>query len=266
LNNDQQFENCLKKAVQMEVESCPRPDAEKTWQRIENSIDLVESLRKGSGKRSRKSTIYKAAAAAAAVLLIASIISYSRAGEALPFGSVFQRLHKVITGDQVLVQFSYGEDPAFPEGIEPPPVLTREDIERMETVETTLTETTLEELLDIYPGVLYYPGDIPLSAFKKVEYMELGGHWTIIMDFSREKQNITFWQEGPIKSGASGRGYGPDTEISFHRLDGVEYMAAELRYGIVKVTWMKDDMLFELTGNMTVEEALLLARSVEPYS
>ncbi|HHT46857.1 MAG TPA: hypothetical protein GX004_06145 [Firmicutes bacterium] len=65
--------------------------------------------------------------------------------------------------------------------------------------------------------------------------------------------------------GATDVGYGSDAEVYFRRLEGVEYMVAELRYGIVNVRWTKENKLFELTCNLPVEEALSTAQSVDPY-
>ena len=42
-------------------------------------------------------------------------------------------------------------------------------------------------------------------------------------------------------------------------------MAAALRYGIVNIRRTKKNKLFELTGNLTVEDALAVAQSVVPY-
>ena len=48
-------------------------------------------------------------------------------------------------------------------------------------------------------------------------------------------------------------------------LNGVEYMVAEYRYGIVGVKWNKERKFFESTSNLSVEESLGFARSVVPY-
>jgi hypothetical protein len=68
-----------------------------------------------------------------------------------------------------------------------------------------------------------------------------------------------------VGKGATDVGYGSDAEVYFRRLEGVEYMVAELRYGIVNVRWTKENKLFELTCNLPVEEALSTAQSVDPY-
>lgn len=56
-----------------------------------------------------------------------------------------------------------------------------------------------------------------------------------------------------------------DAEASFHRLEGIEYMVAELRYGIVNIRWTKESKPFGLTCNLTVEEALSVAQAVVSY-
>lgn len=69
-----------------------------------------------------------------------------------------------------------------------------------------------------------------------------------------------------LGEGSVGMGFGADTEVNFHRLDGVEYMILEHRYGVVSVNWNKEHKLFELTSNLPVEDALAIARSVEPHT
>jgi len=183
----------------------------------------------------------------------------------LPFGWVFEGLRKITSGNQILVQYKFGEDtvPKNKPMTPPPPELEAEEIG---SYQTNLTDTTLEELLGIYPRVIYYPRTVPDNALKKVQYLQIGDSWTIIMDFLLDRRNVLFRQDDILGQGAAGRGYGADTEISFHRIDNVEYMVAELRYGIVNVNWVKNNKLFELTCNLTVDEALLLAQCIEPYN
>jgi len=68
-----------------------------------------------------------------------------------------------------------------------------------------------------------------------------------------------------LGEGSTGIGYGSDTIVSFHRLDDVEYLVAEHRYGIVTVKWTKDNKIFDMTSNLTVDESLSVAQSVGPY-
>ncbi len=200
---------------------------------------------------------------AVVVVLCASLVGGTRVGEALPFGWVFHGLRQYVTGDQTLVQFSFGGDAtsAGPKTPAPPEF----DVTEIEAPKTNLTETTLAELPEIYPGVLYYPNKISTGALKKSQYLQTGDMWIIMLDFSVDRYDILLRQQDILGEGAAGMGFGADTEISFHRLDGVEYMVTEHRYGIVGVNWNKDHKLFDLTSNLPVEEALAVAQSVQPY-
>ena len=65
--------------------------------------------------------------------------------------------------------------------------------------------------------------------------------------------------------GVSGKSFDKDdTNISFYRSSGIEYMIAEMRYGIVQITWIMEDKQFDLSANLPVETALEIAQSVKP--
>ena len=80
-----------------------------------------------------------------------------------------------------------------------------------------------------------------------------------------DRHNILLQQRDILGQGTMSVAYGDDAEVSLHRMEGVEYMAAELRYGIVNVRWTKENKLFDLTCNLTVAEALSVAQSVVSY-
>jgi len=267
MNNEKHFDECIKEALEIEMESHLLSDSERVWQRIEGTIDLFESLQlqKKPQKNSAKTPWLKIASVLAALILTGTMIGFTQVGEALPFGSVFEGLRKITRVNQILVQYRFGEE-TLPKTtkIQPPPPPDTE-IEVMDSYQTNLTATTLDELSNIYPKVIYYPANVPYDALKEVQYLQIGDSWTIIMDFLIDRRNVLFRQNDIIGQGAVGRGYGSDTEISFHRINGVEYMVAELRYGLVNINWNKDNKLFELTCNITVDEALLLAQFIEPY-
>jgi len=162
------------------------------------------------------------------------------------------------------VQFKFGDE-AAPKESTPSPFLEPDDMGETVSYHTNLIDTSLEELLDIYPGVLYYPRSIAAKDLKTAQYLQAGGKWLILLDFLVDRHNILFQQEDVLGEGAATVAYGDDAEVYFRRLEGVEYMVAELRYGIVNIRWTKESKLFELTCNLPVEEALSVAQSVSPY-
>lgn len=261
--NEKHWDDCIKKAVMMEIESHTLPDPEKTWQKIEGAIDLFERLKITPTNKRKKTAWLKIAAVLVTLVLTAGIIGFTKTGEAVPFGWVFQELKKIVGDDYVLVQFKFGEE-ATPKKSTPPPP-PEPDMEETVVYQTNLTKTSLEELLDIYPGVLYYPQSIAERDLKDAQYLQAGDKWIILLDFLVDRHNILFQQEDILGKGAAGVGYGSDAEVYFRRLEGVEYMVAELRYGIVNVKWTKENKLFELTCNLPVEDALSVAQSVVPY-
>lgn len=259
------WDDSIKEAVKMEIKSHPQPDAERLWQRIDSGIELVKSINETPIKKQHSRLWLKIASVLVVLLLCAAFAgSTTQVGEALPFGWVFQGLRQFVTGEQTLVQFRLGEDTGPAQPMTPPP--PEFDVTEIEVPQTNLTNTTLENLLSIYPGVLYYPQGISSNAIKTIQYLQFGDTWTILMDFSVEGYDILLHQRDILGEGSMGMGFGADTEISFHRLNGVEYMVTEHRYGIVGVKWNKEHKLFELTSNLSVEDALALARSVAPYS
>ena len=266
MNRDHRDE-CIKEAVNMEIKSHPQPDAERLWQKIDSNIELVKSLNETPIRKQRSRLWLKIATVLVVLLLCAAFVgSTTQVGEALPFGWVFQELRQFVTGEQTLVQFRLGGDTAPAQPQTPPPPPPEFDVAEIEAPQTNLTDTTLEQLLSIYPGVLYYPQGISGSALKTTQYLQFGDTWTIMMDFSVDGYDILLNQRDILGEGSMGMGFGADTEISFHRLNGVEYMVTEHRYGIVGVKWNKEHKLFELTSNLPVEDALALARSVAPYT
>ena len=262
--NREHWDDLIKKAVQMDLESYPQPDMERLWQRIEGNIELFQTINKPPEKKKRGRLWLKIAAVLLVLALCTTFIGItSQVGEALPFGWVFQGLRQFVTGEQTLIQFSIGGDKApAPPKTPPPPDF---EVTEIEVPQTNLTSTTLDELLQLYPGILFYPQGMSEAALKTTQYLQFGEIWTIMMDFSDDGYDILLSQRDILGEGSMGMGFGADTVISFHRLDGVEYMVAEYRYGIVGVKWNKERKFFELTSNLPVDEALALAQSVQPY-
>jgi hypothetical protein len=260
--NEKHLDDYIRKTVTEEMQSYAPPDPEKTWQKIEGTIDLFERLQNTPKKKRKPTARLKIAAALVTLILTAGIIGFTQTGEAVPFGWVFQGLKKIVGDDFVLVQYKYGEETAPNKSTPPPP---ESDMEGTITYQTNLTDTSLEELLDLYPGALYYPRSIAEKDLISAQYLQAGDKWIILLDFLVDRHNILFQQEDIVGKGAAGVGYGNDAEVYFRRLEGVEYMVAELRYGIVNVRWTKENKLFELTCNLPVEEALSTAQSVDPY-
>lgn len=268
-HRDNHGDDCIKEAVKMEMDSHPQPDTERLWQRIDSNIELVKSLNETPTKKQHSRLWLKIATVLVVLVLCAAFAGVTtQVGETLPFGWVFQELRQYVTGEQTLVHFRLGEEtaPAQPKNPPPPPPPPEFDVAEVEAPQTNLTDTTLENLLSIYPGVLYYPQDLSSDALKTTQYLQLGDTWNIMMDYSVDGYDILFIQRDIMGKGSMGMGFGADTEISFHRLDGVEYIVTEHRYGIVGVKWNKEQKLFELTSNLPVEDALEMARSVAPYT
>lgn len=261
--NEKYLKDYIKKAVTEEMQSHVPPDPEKTWQKIEGTIDLFERLQNAPKKKRKTTARFKIAAVLIALVLTAGIIGFTQTGEAMPFGWAFQGLKKIVGNDFVLVQFKYDEETAHEKSTPPPP--PEADMDGTITYQTNLTDTSLEELLDLYPGVLYYPRSIAERDLTTAQYLQAGDKWIILLDFLVDRHNILFRQEDIVGKGAAGVGYGSDAEVYFRRLEGVEYMVAELRYGIANVRWTKENKLFELTCNLPVEEALSTAQSVDLY-
>ncbi|MGI6328559.1 MAG: hypothetical protein ACOX1I_06355 [Dethiobacteria bacterium] len=260
--NEKHLDDYIRKTVTEEMQSYAPPDPEKTWQKIEGTIDLFERLQNTPKKKRKPTARLKIAAALVTLILTAGIIGFTQTGEAVPFGWVFQGLKKIVGDDFVLVQYKYGEETAPNKSTPPPP---ESDMEGTITYQTNLTDTSLEELLDLYPGALYYPRSIAEIDLISAQYLQTGDKWIIMLDFLANEHNILFQQEDIVGKGAAGVGYGSDAEVYFRRLGGIEYMVAELRYGIVNVRWTKENKLFELTCDLPVEEALSTAQSVDPY-
>jgi hypothetical protein len=260
--NEKHLDDYIRKTVTEEMQSYAPPDPEKTWQKIEGTIDLFERLQNTPKKKRKPTARLKIAAALVTLILTAGIIGFTQTGEAVPFGWVFQGLKKIVGDDFVLVQYKYGEETAPNKSTPPPP---ESDMEGTITYQTNLTDTSLEELLDLYPWALYYPRSIAEIDLISAQYLQTGDKWIIMLDFLANEHNILFQQEDIVGKGAAGVGYGSDAEVYFRRLGGIEYMVAELRYGIVNVRWTKENKLFELTCDLPVEEALSTAQSVDPY-
>ena len=260
--NEKHLDDYIRKTVTEEMQSYAPPDPEENMAKIEGTIDLFERLQNTPKKKRKPTARLKIAAALVTLILTAGIIGFTQTGEAVPFGWVFQGLKKIVGDDFVLVQYKYGEETAPNKSTPPPP---ESDMEGTITYQTNLTDTSLEELLDLYPGALYYPRSIAEIDLISAQYLQTGDKWIIMLDFLANEHNILFQQEDIVGKGAAGVGYGSDAEVYFRRLGGIEYMVAELRYGIVNVRWTKENKLFELTCNLPVEEALSTAQSVDPY-
>mgnify|MGYP000901098914 CR=1 FL=1 len=85
------------------------------------------------------------------------------------------------------------------------------------------------------------------------------------MDLNLDGSDLVFIQQDTPGGGVSGKSFdNDDTNVFFYRSSGIEYMIAEMRYGIVQITWLWEDKQFDLSGNTSVENALEIAQSVKP--
>jgi hypothetical protein len=251
--NDDRLEELIRKAVQDDKE----PDFDKMWSKIKYKTEVVGHTRKSFHRKGW----FKVAALISVILIVFIIVgSTARIGETFPFLFPFHRLvRQVINNTQSLFQFDLKEQD-IPDDISVPPV-----IEEEKAIGTDFIESDLDTIKSIYPDTLFYPGGISKDTLQKIEYYKHDFLWVIIMDFKVNGSNVVFIQQDFPTGGVSGKSFDTDdTNVSFYRSGGVEYMIAEMRYNIVQITWVMEDKQFDLSANLPVETVLEIAQSVEP--
>jgi len=256
MNNDH-IDEIIKKAVQDDKE----PNFNKMWATISHNINIVEKQQVKEKKKLYRNVWFKIAASISALVIVFVIIgSTVRTGETFPFQFPFHNLvQKVINSTQLLFQFDLKEQD-IPDGVAPPPLVDEEI-----TTETGLVDTDIETLKSIYSGTIFYPNMISKEQLQKTEYYNHDFLWVIIMDFKINGSDVVLIQQDTPMTGGSGKSFDKDdTKVSFYRSDGIEYMIAEMRYGIVQITWFMEDKQFDLSTNSTPETTLEIAKSVEP--
>lgn len=254
---DHSLDELIKKAVEENEE----PDFDRMWSRIDHTIKVAEKQQIKPKRNIYQKTWFKFAAVFSVIFIICLIIgSTAKTGETFPFLYPLHRfVQQVVTSTHSLLSFDLKKEQNIPDDI------TKYPPEFIETpAQVDFTDADLEALISIYPGVLYYPGIIPLESIKKIQYKYYDYFWTIIMDINYEGFDIMLIQEDYPKGGVIGQGYDrEDARLSFYRSGGVEYMVVEDRYNIVKITWFMEDKLFILSTNIPVDTAKEIAQSVK---
>lgn len=270
MSSDRHFEQNIKKALAQKIEGYPLPDFDRLWQRIETSIELIERQ-----QRWYKRKLLKFSASAVLILAIGiGIWGAIHPGETSLFAYPFQQLTKIVTDNgDTLIQYSYeaGEsspaDVKMDRSLELPSTMQDEtEAAEAQLFVTNLTTTTLEELKDLYGGEIYLPQDLPPEDLEEVKYLTTGDLWTIIIDYKGEDYDLLFSQRELGQVSSTGAAYPRDTGVTVQRLDGVEYLVAEGRYGITNIRWIKENKEFEITVNKSPEDALKIASSTRPLA
>ena len=82
--NETHLDDYIRKTVIEEMQSYAPPDPEKTWQKIEGTIDLFERLQNAPKKKRKPTARLKIAAVIVTLILTAGIIGFPQTGEAVP--------------------------------------------------------------------------------------------------------------------------------------------------------------------------------------
>lgn len=271
--NNNSWENYIKDALVEELESQPALDSNGMWQRIENSIELVENQKRPSPKKIvlvRRT--FQIAACFVALIIFSIIIKPTQLKEMflpefslqelLPGtklndaqGETQPNINEVNVVDDLEENFFQEKSPDFSS--------TRK---RMAApAQIAFTNTSLAELLKIYPETLYYPSYISSATLQNVRYLQKDGMWIITMDFLKKQNNITFTQETTNKASFTDKEYSHNANVSFYQIDTTKYTVLKLNYDLIKINWFTDDKKFYLSGNLTTKEGLSIASSIEPY-
>ncbi len=262
--NDRYFDHCLTKAVEKYILNQAEPDSERLWQRIEDLIKTYERNKRYEITKKRRGKLYLQVAMALTVIFtFLVVLSITSIGEALPASFPLRNFfRKLISETQMIIQFNTDEKDVPADTQEP-------DFDRIYEVEGpqySFNEINFEDLIALYEGDLYIPAPIPLSRLKKIQYCEAGNLFTIIMDFRDGDRDIVFTQEDTGEGGYYGKGYDvEDTEVTLQQVNGIQYLVYKRRYNIIEVDWHMHKKAFNITGNMSADEALSLAQSVEIY-
>ncbi|MGV8150077.1 MAG: hypothetical protein ACLKAN_13855 [Alkaliphilus sp.] len=131
------------------------------------------------------------------------------------------------------------------------------------SVQAAFTDTSLAELLKIYPETLYYPSSLSSADLQNVRYLQRGDLWIIAMDFLKEQNTITFTQEITGEISFADKEYSHNVDVSFYQIDTVKYTVLELNHDLIKINWFANGKKFHLSGDLTVKEGLSIASSIK---
>jgi len=126
-------------------------------------------------------------------------------------------------------------------------------------------ETTLEELLAIYPYNLYVPRDVLFADLKSILYETFSEeHWNVLFNYEGGALDFSLHQERAPELTSFAVGYdNEDTEAYFLYANGIEYLVRQDRYNLIRVTWFQHGVKFTLFGNLTSDQAMAVSRSLK---
>ncbi len=262
MRNDN-LDKYIKEAIYQEAEE-NTPDTEKIWQNIESNIDFIEEQKNTNLKNNKRYLFYKIAACFLVFLVTSSLLfGIIQTGEALPFGSVFENfIERFIGGTQKNIQF--GEMPSNDISISE---VIGEELEQVGPTQVDFIESSLSDLLNVYPNQLYIPKLLAQTSPEIVRYLEVNENkWIIEILFVDNEYDVVFKQKDLLENDSDIKSIDVESaEISFHRLEGIEYKIIDHRYNLLEINWIKDNKQFTIIGNITKEHALDLAKSVDVY-
>ncbi|MBS4032311.1 MAG: DUF4367 domain-containing protein [Clostridiales bacterium] len=259
------FDKCIRKAIQEDMDRVSLPDPEGLWHRIENTLDSIQAENLEATKKSRQFPLSKIAAMLFAILAIGTLLLTPRMAETFPFGSYFRNLFdRQSGGTQRNIRFN---SPAENPPSDVPVVLDPANAIVQEPTQEDFTETTLDDLASFYPYTLYLPQDIFSSQLKNVLYQQLSEEtWQVMLIYDGGAIDFYLTQKTVTEDAGFGFGYDEqDVEVIFLHENGIEYMFLLGRYNIITAHWFQHGRKFTLYGNLTVDQAMTLIRSIRQY-
>ncbi len=268
------WENCIKDTLVEELESQPALDSKIMWQRIENSIELVEKQKRTLLKKSilgRKT--FQIATCLVALIIFSIIVTPTQVKEMfLPEFSLQELITRTKINDaQRETQSNINEVNTSGDDIEEnflqekSPDFSSPRKRMAAPAQAAFTNTSLAELLKIYPKTFYYPASISADDLQNVRYLQRDDLCIITMDFLKEENSITFTQEITNKTSFVDKEYIHNADISFYQINTTKYVVLKSNQDLLKIIWFADGKKFHLSGNLTVTEGLSIASLVKPY-
>ncbi|MBS3902121.1 MAG: DUF4367 domain-containing protein [Dethiobacter sp.] len=253
------LDKSIHNAIKDDIEKIPFNSSDKIWSRIENALEELEPKKKPSF------FFTKIAVVIFLVFTSGILLVTPRFADSFPFGSFFRNLF-----DQYLAgtQRNVGLTPPFDAPPSHKPImLDPTDAVVINPVQEEFIETTLEELASIYPNILYLPQETFSSRLNKAMYQKLGeDNIRVVLAYEGGAINFSLTQETVSNSSGVGINYdNQDAEVHFVYENGIEYMFFLGRYNIITAYWFQHGYKFTFFGNLTIDQAMPVIRSISRY-
>lgn len=215
------------------------------------TVYSIKSKSKEDTNEKRDSSVYLRAVVAASIIIVALVFSMVQPQKASAIGDWFLQFFKIKTGETT-------------ESIHRSQNISGQ--QRGEITEIRTVEASLEEIQKICPYEVGTPAYLPENIQERqLFYQEFDDLFSVLIEyFDGGKKVLILNQRNFFGDNELAKGYDTDdSEIKTTLINGNEAHLFEYKNNVNEIIWNHDRVIYELKGEMSLEELIRIAESIK---